>query len=89
MNTMDLLELIGQTPDKYVLDAAGLGKKRAPAKRIWLIAAVITALAILAGCVAYVLNLQDLVLFERTYEDWKTGETEPKTVISLQGPAGS
>lgn len=89
MNTMDLLELIGQTPDKYVLDAAGLVKKRAPAKRIWLIAAVITALAILAGCVAYVLNLQDLVLFERTYEDWKTGETEPKTVISLQGPAGS
>ena len=89
MNTMDLLELIGETPETYVLDAADTAKKRIPAKRIWLIAAVIAVLAILAGCVAYVLNLQDLVLFERTYEDWETGETEPKAVISLQGPAGS
>ena len=89
MNTMDLLELIGQTPDKCVLDAADPVKKRIPAKRIWLIAAIITTLAILAGCVAYVLNLQDLVLFERTYENWETGEAEPKAVISLQGPAGS
>ena len=89
MNTMDLLELIGETPETYVLDAADTAKKRIPAKRIWLIAAVIAVLAILAGCVAYVLNLQDLVLFERTYEDWETGETEPKVVISLQGPAGS
>lgn len=89
MNTMDLLELIGQTPDKYVLDAEDPVKKRTPAKRIWLIAAVITALAILAGCVAYVLNLQDLILFERSYEDRETGETEPRAVISLQGPAGS
>ena len=89
MNTMDLLELIGETPEQYVLDAGGIVKWRAPAKRIWLIAAVIAALAILAGCVAYVLNLQDLVLFERTYEEWETGETEPRTVLSLQGPVGS
>ena len=89
MNTMDLLELIGETPEQYVLDAGEIIKRRAPAKRIWLIAAVIAALAILAGCVAYVLNIQDLVLFERSYEDWETGETEPKAVISLQGPAGS
>ena len=89
MNTMDLLELIGETPERYVLDAETITAKKLPAKRIWLIAAIITALAVLAGCVAYVLNLQDLVLFERTYEDWETGETEPKAVISLQGPAGS
>lgn len=89
MNTMDLLELIGQTPDKYVLDAADPVKNRIPTKRIWLIAAVIATLAILVGCVAYVLNLQDLVLFERTYEEWETGEIEPRAVISLQGPAGS
>ena len=89
MNTMDLLELIGQTPEKYVLDAADTAKKRIPAKRIWLIAAVITALAILAGCVAYVLSLQDLVLFEGSYENGEAGETEPRAVISLQGPAGS
>lgn len=89
MNTMDLLELIGETPERYVLDAGETEKKRTPAKRIWLIAAVITALAILAGCVAYVLNLQDLVLFEGSYENGEAGETEPRTVISLQGPAGS
>ena len=89
MNTMDLLELIGETPEKYVLDAENAAVKKFPAKRIWLIAAVVAVLALLAGCVAYMLNLQDLVLFENTYEDWKTGETEPKTVISLQGPAGS
>ena len=89
MNTMDLLELIGQTPDKYVQDVADPVKKRTPAKRIWLIAAVITALAILAGCVAYVLNLNDLILFEKTYEDYTTGETEPRVILSLQGAAGS
>ena len=37
MNTMDLLELIGQTPDKYVLDVADPVKKRIPAKRIGMI----------------------------------------------------
>ena len=89
MNTMDLLELIGETPERYVLDAGDPEKKRIPAKRIWLIAAVITALAILAGCVAYVLNLQDLVLFEGSYENGEAGETEPRAVISLQGSAGS
>ena len=89
MNTMDLLELIGETPQQYVLDAENTAVKKLPAKRIWLIAAIVAIFAILVGCVAYVLNLQDLVLFERTYEDWKTGGTEPKAVISLQGPAGS
>lgn len=89
MNTMDLLEVIGETPERYVLDAGETEKKRTPAKRIWMIAAVITALAILAGCVSYVLSLQDLVLFEGSYENGETGETEPRAVISLQGPAGS
>ena len=89
MNTMNLLELIGETPLQYVLDAENTAAKKLPAKRIWLIAAIVVILAILVGCVAYVLNLQDLVLFERTYEDWTTGETEPRSVISLQGPAGS
>ncbi len=53
MNTYDLLELIGDTPEEYVLDAAGLGQqtpaKKHIAKKILLIAAIVAAMSLLMG----------------------------------------
>ena len=53
--------------------------------RVWLIAAIIAAMVFLMGCaVAYVLSLDNLVLGTEFIED-RTGETEPRTRLSLQG----
>ena len=53
MNTYDLLELIGDTPEEYVLDAGGLGQKTPAkkhiAKKILLIAAIVAAMSLLMG----------------------------------------
>ena len=53
MNTYDLLELIGDTPEEYVLDAGGLGQKtpakKQIAKKILLIAAIVAAMSLLMG----------------------------------------
>ena len=57
--------------------------------RVWLIAAIIAAMVFLMGCaVAYVLSLDNLVLGTEFIED-RTGETEPRTRLSLQGYVGS
>ncbi|MBQ6890907.1 MAG: hypothetical protein IJN53_07835 [Oscillospiraceae bacterium] len=53
MNTYDLLELIGDTPEEYVLDAGGLGQqtpaKKPMGKKLLLIAAIVAATALLMG----------------------------------------
>lgn len=53
MNTYDLLELIGDTPEEYVLDAGGLGQqtpaKKHMGKKILLIAAIVAAMSLLMG----------------------------------------
>ena len=46
MNSLDLLDIIGETPEAYVLDAANANAKVIPMgkrypKRMWLIAAII------------------------------------------------
>lgn len=53
MNTYDLLELIGDTPEEYVLDAGDFGQqtpaKKHMGKKILLIAAIVAATALLMG----------------------------------------
>ena len=57
--------------------------------RIWLIAAIVALILSLVGCaVAYVLSLDNMVLGTDFIED-RTGVTEPKTRLSLQGFVGS
>ena len=63
MNSNDVFDIIGETPERYVLDAANANtkvipmRKRSP-KRMWLIAAIIALILCLVGCaVAYVLSL--------------------------------
>lgn len=94
MNSNDLFDIIGETPDRYVLDAGNSDlktiqtRKRSP-KRIWLIAAIVALISLLVGCaVIYVLSLDQLILGTEYIEDL-TGETEPRTRLSMQGFAGS
>lgn len=94
MNSNDLFDIIGETPERYVLDAANVNakvipmRKRSP-KRIWLIAAIIALILCLVGCaVAYVLSLGNMILGTEFIED-RTGVTEPRTQLSLQGFVGS
>ena len=94
MNSNDLFDIIGETPERYVLDAANANtkvipmRKRSP-KRMWLIAAIIALILCLVGCaVAYVLSLDGMILGTEFIED-RTGETEPRTRLSLQGYVGS
>lgn len=91
MKSIDLFEIIGETPERYVLDTQNVkaAQKHSP-KRIWLIAAVVALILCLAGCaVAYVLSLDNMILGTAYIEDLRTGETEPRLQLSLQGYVGS
>ena len=94
MNSNDLFDIIGETPEAYVLDAANANVKVIPMgkrspKRMWLIAAIIALILCLVGCaVAYVLSLDNMILGTDFIED-RTGVTEPRTRLSLQGYVGS
>lgn len=103
MNSNDLLDIVGEAKEEYVLDAVNtrnwvpLKKKRLSLNRAFLIAAVIAMLLLLVGCaVAYVLSLQDLKIAEEDMvshygDDGKrTSPTEVTVdVLSLRGFAGS
>ena len=91
MKSMDLLETIGSIRDKYILEAhnqKAVQKKRIPAKRVLLIAAIISLMLLLVGCVAYILGLKDMYLGEYTYNAG-FDETGVSTSISLQGYVGT
>lgn len=82
MNSNDLFDIIGETPEWYVLDAANVHTKvistgkRSP-KRVWLIAAIIAAMVFLMGCaVVYILSLDQMILGTDYVED-QPGVTEP------------
>lgn len=81
MNTLELMDLIGDTRDSYVMAAQCCREGRRPRSRakILLIAAVIAAL--LAGCAYAVMKLQNLQMDV-------PGEAL-ENVISLQGYMGS
>ena len=94
MNSNDLFDIIGETPERYVLDAANVNTKvistgkRSP-KRVWLIAAIIAAMVFLMGCaVVYILSLDQMILGTDYVED-QPGVTEPRARLSLQGYVGS
>lgn len=60
MNQQDILDLVGEARESYVWDAQNLrsgerAARRIHAKRLWLMAAVVTAMLLMVGCtVAYV-----------------------------------
>ena len=99
MNSNDLFDIIGETPERYVLDAVNTQKtnfKALPPKRMWLIAAIIALILCLVGCtVAYMLSLQDMKVGEYNFyvppaydEEGNLIPVEthaPITQLSLQG----
>lgn len=91
MKSMDLLETIGSIRDKYVLEAhsqTAAPKKKIPSRRLFLIAAIITLMLLLVGCVAVILGLQDLSIGIFSY-DAGFGQTKSGEMISMQGYTGS
>lgn len=90
MNTFDFLKLFGSIRDEYIVSAHEQHqKKHLPAKRMLLIAAIISVLLLLVGCtVAVLMGLKDARLGNYTY-DSGFGETQSGDFISLQGFAGS
>lgn len=90
MNNHDLLDIIGEARENYVLEAKEPQYRRRRMSRPLLIAAVIVLVLALMGCVAYVLSLNDLKLAERPIQEADIPEaTEVSDLISLQGFVGS
>ena len=74
MKSMDLLETIGALRDKYILEAhnqKAVQKKRIPAKRVLLIAAIISLLLLLVGCAAVLFALQKISLGRVTIPQYR------------------
>ena len=94
MNANELLDIIGETRSEYIMEAQrhrSVGKtvkRKRPAKRILLIAAVISLLVAMVGFAAIVLNLDSLNLGQFSF-DAGFGEQKTMEVISLQGYTGS
>lgn len=91
MKSMDLLETIGSIRDKYVLEAhsqTAAPKKKIPSRRLFLIAAIITLMLLLVGCVAVILGLRDLSIGTFSY-DAGFGQLKSGELISMQGYTGS
>ncbi len=95
-----LLYAIGWVKDEYIIEMQQRGIKqktrKMPSRRIWLIAAVITALLILAGCVAVFLRLQDMSIGKETYTQYFDDQgryidpvEKEKDIITLTGYADS
>lgn len=103
MNKNQLLDMMGSIRDNYVLEAiesrgsaASRPKSHLRLHRIGLLAAVLAALLLLAGCMAVYLRLQDMSIGKDTYvqsHDEKGRAIEPTEkeweVLNFSGIAGS
>ncbi len=100
MKERRLLYAIGWVKDEYILEmqqpGANRKTRRMPSRRIWLLAAVIAALLILAGCVAVFLRLQDMSIGKETYTQYFDDQgryidpvEKEKDIITLTGYADS
>ena len=100
MNSNDILVLIGETPEKYVLDAMNVfnenstAKHKLAIKRIVLIAAIIVTMILLMGsAIVYVMNMLDFrigTFFEihpvlNEYSEYQGDEIITQEVLSITG----
>ena len=98
MTGHDILDVFEYAPSDFLAEAQALreGRTRHRRPRIWLLAAVVAALLVLAGCVAYVLTLRDFSLTQETYTplvDSQGHAIDPpreqsRDVVSAQGHQG-
>lgn len=94
MNGEEMLDIIGEVKGKFVMEAQShrknvAAKKRLSLRKSLMLAAIIAMLLMLAGCVAYVLRLDDLKMGQYIYDGVFATEPEVRTVLSLNGFAGS
>ena len=103
MNAMDLLLGLNDVEDAYIIRAEEFRHRkrstqvsRFPARRAWLIAAIIALTLLLVGCaVAYILRMQDLKVgeyhfyvppaYDENGEVIPVESREPVTLLSVQG----
>ena len=100
MTSHDLLDLIGDAREEYVLEAQEYRElpsesRRIPLRKTFLIAAIIALTLLLVGCtVVYVLSLQEMKVGEHSFtepayinDEGETVPAEEKTtaLVSLQG----
>ena len=96
MNPEELLDLMGEARQDYVLAAREAmtrpRRRKIPARRLLLIAAIVSLMVFLLGCAMVVLTLQDLKIGEETgtrYQDRNGDFITPtevtRDVISLRG----
>ena len=93
MNANELLDIIGDSRNEYIMEAqrhrgGSAVKRRTPIKRVLLIAAVLAMLVALVGFAAIVLNLDSLILGNYASENY-TGETQEMTLLSKQKYSGT
>lgn len=93
MNANELLDIIGDSRSEYIMDAqahreGSTVKRRAPVKRVLLMAAVLAMLAALVGFAAIVLNLDSLILGDYVSENY-AGDPQEMTLLSMQGYSGT
>lgn len=104
MNSNDILDLIGETPEKYVLDAMDAYngetdvKHKSAINRIVLIAAIVATIALLMGsaivCVMKMLDFQIGTFYEKRpvldeYMQYQGEETVTQQVLSVSGLKGT
>ena len=94
MNSNDLFDIIGETPETYVLDAANVNTKvirtqSRSTRSVLLIAAMIAAMVFLLGCaMAYVLSIKDMA-FGNKEQEFYDGTSQERTLLSIQGIEGT
>ncbi len=94
MNEKQLLYALGWVKDIYLEEMQDPSLKTRTAslsrKRLWLMAAIIALMLLLAGCAAVVLmQLERMTLRRETQTDGSHGTTEVVTELSRQGFAGT
>ena len=106
MNSNDILDMVGDAKGTYVWDAQQVRTgetstkvRKFPAKKMWLIAAIVALTLLLVGCaVVYVLSLQNLKLGEQqeVYDIFSDDgsaylgqETVTEQVLTLAGIMGT
>jgi hypothetical protein len=94
MNKHDLFDILGETPQEYILDAQAetVPVRIHSPRRMWLIAAIIAAMVFLMGCAWVVMSLDKLALGKENIDlpgEQQIQETQEVTVLSLQGYQGT
>ena len=95
MKAIEFLQLLGETPEAYVLDVTDGTAVRKPPKRIWLIASIVALMLVLVGCaVVYMLRMQDLtvgqwsdeipIIFDENGNQIPIETREPTILLSQQ-----